>query len=342
MQFNIYSSIVLANVVAYLPQAQTFFLDRYFQKEQRSQTEMIAFDVEGGARRMAPFVSPLVQGKVVQGKGFATKTFEPAYIKDKRVFDPTKALKRSIGEQIGGTLSPEERTQINLRSELADQIAIATRRLEWMATQALLTGKVLVSGESYAPVVVDYGRNPAHTIVKIAGSKWSDPGVNPLNDLQDWALGLILKNSGAMARDVIMTTDVWEVFRENPFVQKRWNSLNANNAKLALDSVTEVGGVYMGSIDGFNIFVYADWYVDPLDNIEKPMIPAGTVLMCGAQVEGVRAFAAIRDEAAGFQSLPFYPKSWVENDPSVRYLLMQSAPLPYPSRPNASLSATVL
>lgn len=342
MQFNIFSSVVLANVVAYLPQAQTFFLDRYFQKEQRSQTELIAFDVEGGARRMAPFVSPLVQGKVVQSKGYSTKTFEPAYIKDKRVFDPTKALKRSIGEQIGGTVTPEERTQINLRTELEDQIAIATRRLEWMAAQSLLTGKVTVQGESYAPVVVDFGRNASHTIVKLAGSKWSDPGVNPLNDLQDWALSFILKNSGAMSRDVTMTVDVWSVFRENPFVQKRWNAFNSNNAKLNLDGVSEVGGTYMGTIDNFNIFVYADWYVDPVDNVEKPMLPPGTVLMCGAQVEGVRAFAAIRDESAGFQPLPFYPKSWVQEDPSVRYLLMQSAPLPYPSRPNASLAATVL
>ena len=339
---NIYSTVVLSNVVAYLPQAQSFLLDRYFQREQRSLTEQIAFDVEAGARRMAPFVSPLVQGKVVTSKGYSTQTLAPAYVKDKRVFDPTRALKRTIGEQIGGDITPIERTQINLRTELADQVQLITRRLEWMAAQALLAGKVTIVGESYPAVVVDFGRNASHTIVKAAGSKWSDANVNPLNDLQDWALGLILKDSGAMSRDVIMTVDVWEVFRENAFVQKRWNSLNTNRADIALNAAVEAGGVYMGSIDSFNIFVYADWYVDPVDGVEKAMLPAGTVILAGASVEGVRAFGAIRDETAGYQPLPYYPKSWVENDPAVRYLLMQSAPLTYPQRPNATLTATVL
>lgn len=339
---NLYSTVVLSNVVAYLPQAQSFFLDSYFQREQRSQTEQIAFDVEVGARRMAPFVSPLVQGKVVTSRGYSTRTFEPAYIKDKRVFDPNKALKRMIGEQIGGAMSPQDRTMVNLRYELADQVNLITRRLEWMAAQALATGKVTVTGESYPTVVVDYGRNASHTVVLAAGSKWSDTGVNPLNNLQDWALGLILKDCGAMSRDVIMTVDVWEVFRENPFVQKRWNTLNPNRADVSLNAAVETGGVWMGSIDGFNIYVYSDWYVDPVDGTEKPMLPAGTVILAGQQVEGVRAFGAIRDETAGYQPLPYYPKSWVENDPAVRYLLMQSAPLVVPQRPNATLSATVL
>lgn len=341
-QINIFSSAVLAQVVAYLPQAQSFLLDRYFKIEQRSQTEQIAFDIEAGARRMAPFVSPLVQGKVVQSKGYSTKTFEPAYIKDKRVFDPNKALKRMIGEQIGGSMAPQDRTMANLRYELNDQIQMITRRLEWMAAQALNGSKVTVTGESYPTVVVDFGRNASHTIALAAGAKWSDNGVNPLNNLQDWALSLILKDSGAVSRDVIMTVDVWEVFRENPFVKSRWNSLNPNRSDLSMNGQVEAGGAYMGTIDGFAIYVYADWYVDPVDGVEKPMLPAGTVMMAGEQVDGVRAFGAIRDETAGFQPIPYYPKSWVENDPAVRYLLTQSAPLVYPSRPNATLSATVL
>jgi hypothetical protein len=43
--------------------------------------------------------------------------------------------------------------------------------------------------------------------------------------------------------------------------------------------------------------------------------PAGTVLMGGASIEGVRAFGAIRDEAAGYQALPYFPKSWLEAGP---------------------------
>ena len=55
----------------------------------------------------------------------------------------------------------------------------------------------------------------------------------------------------------------------------------------------------------------------------------------------MRAYGAIRDEDAGFQALPYFAKSWAEQDPSVRYLLMQSAPLTVPYRINASCGITV-
>ena len=39
---------------------------------------------------------------------------------------------------------------------------------------------------------------------------------------------------------------------------------------------------------------------------------------------------------------PDYVKSWIEPDPSVRFIMLQSAPLLVPYRPNASLKAKVL
>jgi Phage major capsid protein E len=102
------------------------------------------------------------------------------------------------------------------------------------------------------------------------------------------------------------------------------------------------GGTFMGRIDGMNHFVYVDYYIDPLDNTEKAFLPDGTVMLLTPQIEGTRAFGAIEDEDAGFQSLSHFPKSWKEDDPSARYLMMQSAPLIVPTRVNASFSATVL
>lgn len=338
---DIFATAVLAQVVSYLPQSQSFLLDRYFGMEQFSATEEVYFDVEAGARRLAPLVSPLVQGKIVTSKGFTTNNIRPAYIKDKRVFSATKALKRVIGEQIGGMLTPADRTMVNLRTELSDQLGMITRRLEWMAANVLYSGSLTLAGEGYPTTVVNFGRDAALSIAKAAGSKWTDANINPLTDLQDWALS-VLQKSGVVVTDVTMTPDVWKVFRENPFVLDRWNSQNENRAPLSLEATKTTGGRLMGSIDGFNIIVYADWYIDPASGTEYPMIPNGTVILAGPALEGVRAFGAILDEEAGLQALPYFPKSWVEKDPSVRYLLTQSAPIVYPSRPNGSLRATVL
>jgi hypothetical protein len=98
----------------------------------------------------------------------------------------------------------------------------------------------------------------------------------------------------------------------------------------------------MGNIEGFNIWVYSGWYVDPADGVEKPIIPPGTVIMASPAIEGVQAYGAIRDEEIGLQPVPYYVKSWIQYDPSVRYVMLQSAPIMVPFRPNASVAAKVL
>lgn len=336
---DLFSTNVMLGVVNSLLAPPQFLIDRFFPNEQNDQSEEIHFDLVDKTRRLAPFVSPVVAGKIVQSQGMQTKTFKPAYIKDKRVFDSSRPLKRVAGERIGGALDPMNRQRIILGNELIDQVDMVNRRLEVMAAEALRTGGVTVTGELYPTTYVDFQRNAALTITLTGANRWGQSGVKPLDSFQDWSQ-LVLQKSGAMPRDVVMTVDVWKVFREDAVVQKRLDQLRGNST-LVQDAQMEEGGVFMGVIDGFNVFVYSGWYVDD-NNVEQSILPAGTVLMGGGQIQGVRAFGAIRDEEAGFQAVSYYPKSWVEKDPSVRYLLMQSAPLVVPTRVNASFSATVL
>jgi hypothetical protein len=98
----------------------------------------------------------------------------------------------------------------------------------------------------------------------------------------------------------------------------------------------------MGTLDSFTIYVYQAWYVDPADGVEKPILPADSIIMTSPMLAGVRAFGAIRDEEAGLQALPQFVKSWIEPDPSVRFILLQSAPLVVPYRVNCSLKAKVI
>jgi Phage major capsid protein E len=336
---DLFSTNTMLAVVNSLVATPQFFLDRYFPQMQTETTEEIHFDVIDKTRRLAPFVSPVVAGKVVQSQGFTTKTFKPAYIKDKRVFDGNRPFKRSAGEPIGGSLDPMNRRLALVASELQDQYDMVNRRLEVMAAEALRTGAVTITGDQYPTQNVSFSRSAGNTVVLAGAARWNQAGVNPLDSLQDWSQ-IVLQKVGAMPMDVTMTVDAWKVFRENSFVKQRLEKFNGASP-IVQDAQVVEGGVFMGNIDGYNIFVYSGWYLDDT-NTEQPILPSGTVLMCGAQLQGVRAFGAIRDEQAGFQALPYYPKSWLEEDPSVRYLLMQSAPLIVPTRVNVSFAATVL
>lgn len=337
---NVFSTNFLMAVVGSLLAPSTWLLGRYFSAIQTETSEEIHFDVIDKTRRLAPFVSPVVAGKVVQSQGHTTKTFQPAYVKPKTPFDPNRPFKRAVGEQIGGTLTPEQRLQLQVTAEIIEHREMIDRRMEVMASEALRTGKITVTGDNYPTVVVDFGRHPDLTVVLGGGAQWGDAGVSPLGLLNQWAL-LMLQRSGAKPIDIVMDIDAFTLFAADAEVKERLDTRRITNNAMIMGGPMDIGGTFMGTIDGFNVWSYADWYIDPADETEKPVLPSRTVLASGPQLQGVRAFGAIRDEEAGFQAVPFFAKSWVEKDPSVRYLLTQSAPLPVPTRVNASFCATV-
>lgn len=329
----------LVRVVPTLIRPQTGLLSLFFPMVDVSEEAQIKFDVANGKRRISPFVSPSVAGKIVEGLGRLTNTFTPAYVKDKRVLRPGDANKRLAGEKLGGNMTMKQRRMVHLNNQLTDQVDMLTRRLEVMASEAMRTGKVTVKGEDYPEQIVDFKRNPAHTITLSAGSKWGDSGVSPMADLEDWSL-TVLQNGGGAVDKVVLDTKAYRLLKQDPeFIKNIDKTLGAPDS-MTLSAMAKLGLSYKGSIDNVQYWVYADWYVEPENNAETPMIPDYTVILGSDSVEGVRHFGAIEDEDA-LMAMEFFPKTWVENDPSLRILLMQSAPLTVLYRPNASFCATV-
>lgn len=200
---DIYSTQVLAKVVERLHTPPSFLLDTFFPNVQTSDKEEIFFDVTDSKPRISPFVSPLLPGKVVDGGGYQTKSFKPAYVKDKRRFDANIPYKRMAGEIIGGSLSPAQRYERALATHLKDQLDNLTRREEVMAAEILRTGKVIVSGNGYPAQTVDFGRDAELTKALSGSATWDSSGVNPVDDLEDWAITLQDK-SGVVAKTVVM------------------------------------------------------------------------------------------------------------------------------------------
>ena len=342
----IYDTNVLVQLVQNLKVAQNFLLDRFFPNIVTSDTEYVSIDVDIGKRRMSPFVSPLVEGKLVESRRYQTNTFKPAYIKDKRAPDLRKPVRRMMGERIGGELSASEREQANLTFELTDQIDMVNRRLEWMAAQALLTGTVTIAGDGFPTTVIDFGRDSTLSLTLAGGVQWTNANITsgaavPTADLETWALR-VLKSSGAVVEDVVFSTDAWQQFLKDPVLkQAGWYPNQGGNNAIELGAQIVKGAQSKGRWGNYNLWVYNDWYVDD-NNVEQPMIPNGTVIMSGSQLMGTRAFGSILDPKFAYGALPYAPKSWVQEDPAQRFLLMQSAPVVIPSRVNGCLAATVL
>lgn len=341
---DIFSTHVLNRVVEHLDHPASFLLDTFFGSIQTEDSEEIHFDIDKSKPRLVPFVSPLVQGKVIAAEGFETRSFKPAYVKDKRRFDPSAPLKRLIGETIGGNLKPMDRREAALNRALTNQVENLTRREEVMAAEALRTGKITVTGEDYPTQIIDFQRDSALTQALTGATRWGEPDVKVLDDIEDWA-GLVQIKSGAAARTVVMDPLAWRVFKADRKVERLLELRRGTSSTLIVDPILRGQGNdkarYVGSVGDFDFWVYNDAYVDD-DGVSRNMLPEYTVLLASqGLLEGTRCYGVIQDEKANYRASRYFTKSWLEEDPAVRWLLMQSAPLIVPYRPNATFCATV-
>lgn len=343
-----YTTSKLVQVVPNLKISQNFLLDRFFGNIVEYDTEEVAIDIEVGLRRMSPFVSPLVEGKLVEQRKILTNSFKPPYIKDKRAPDLRRPIRRAIGERIGGgELTAEEREMINLQAEMEDQVDMVNRRLEWMAASALTTGTVTIAGDGFQTAVIDFGRSAILTIALTGANKWGATvnaqgrDTNIVGQIDQFGMR-ILKASGAVATDIVFTTSAWARFLQAEGVQGaiQYPTLAVDGNSLNPGSQVKKGAIYKGKWGQYDLWLYNDWYIDSA-NVEQPMLADGTIIMSGPDLMGTRAFGMILDPEFAYKAMAYAPKTWINKDPAQRILMMQSAPLVIPSRVNAALAAVV-
>ena len=339
---GIYDTAVLNRVVQRLHPLPTFFLDTFFPEVLLSEKEEIYFDVVENKPRIAPFVHPLRGGKLVEDLGYSTKSFKPAYIKDKRVHNQLKAIKRLAGENFNGDLSMEQRLQIRLREDLQDQRDMLTRRLEVMAAEAIMSGTQTILGDGI-DAVVNFGRDSDLTVTLTSTAKWDDNSkTDQANDLETWSQ-LLLEKSGAGDCIVVMDVKAWKLLKRDTNLPKLLDRMykpgDGTNLNLAPRFRVD-GASYKGNIGDFEIWVYSHPYVNDA-GASVNLMPDNTVILASRnRVEGVRHYGAILD-LDNLRASQQFVKSWIEEDPSVRYLLSQSAPLLVPYRTNATMKITV-
>lgn len=329
--------------VAYDDQASPpdgFWL-RFYPRVITSQAEEIYFDqIPVRDRRLAPFVSPNVQGRVMRSLGFNMASFKPAYVKPKHVVDPARAIPRRRGEPFGGNLSLQERYDAIVADNIVTERALIERRWDWMGGQAMVYGSVTVAGDDYPSRTVDFGRDASLTTTLTSGVYWNETNGDPMADIS-----LQRKNAFTRGRAPVNTlvfgVDAWDAFASRPEFTILLN--NQNRGSNSLFNTTGLASgepyEYQGRIQGPNgggqidMWTYSNEYEADDASMVQYLDPRDVVGI-GGNVQGFQCFGAIMDSDAGLQSLPMFPKSWKNEDPSVTYTMTQSAPLPVPANIN--------
>lgn len=340
---NIFDTRTMLQAVLQFKRPKRFLLDTFFPGTKQFDTKTVDIDTYKGKRRMAPFVSPVVEGKIMARLGYTTNSYTPPYIKPKRPTIAGDLLVRRPGQTIyGNGMSMEQRASEILAADLMDLDDTITRREEWMASQAITLGTIAVVGDGVNDSI-DFGLAAAHKAALTGQALWTDTtNSNPITSLSTFCR-LISQDSGVVPNVAVLGSDVAAAFLDHPVIKANGGVLSV--VKLTLGQIQPQlladGVTFLGTLTGpdfsLDLYTYSEWYVDDTDGTEKPMVPVDKIIIGSTRAQNYKLYGAIQDlQAAGNFAVSRFPKSWEEEDPSVRYLMLQSASLVALNQPDAS------
>lgn len=348
MPISIYSTRAMAAAMRQDKPTGHFLLDTLFVKVDPVIAGTVDIDIIKGKRRIAPFQSPRVEGKLVEKLGFTTNSYKPAYVKPLEQLSAEEVVNNRIaGESIYSLKSPQERAQILLAQQLNNMEDMIARREEWMCAQQLVNGYVDVIGDG-VNYRIDLLMDATHKTTLAGTDKWDNAASDPDSDITD-AVRLISKDAGLSANIMIGNTATMGVYVKHAKVKDNLNTRRIDLGMIAPQDMGE-GVSYYGyvNVDGkiIDLYGYDNWYVDDSD-VEQPMIPNGQVIITTTKADFRRHYGAIVDLDAvdelgtSIVALPRFPKKWREKNPSADFLLVQSAPLPAAHQIDAIVSMKV-
>lgn len=339
---DLFATRTMLAAIEQMKRSRRFLGTLYFGAEPvTATTENVDIDIMKGNRKMAPFVRPNRPGVVVDRSGSVMRSYKPAYVKPKLETSAGLLLnQRQPGEHIYSGRSPLERAGEQLARDMEDLDDQINRREEWMIAQALTTGQVHVVGDGINDIV-DYQMDDDHLITEAV--QWSESTSDPIADLRKYKRR-IAKKTGRTANACVMSSEAADAFLDNESVIKKLNTRRIDLGMIRPEELPD-GVTYLGYLNdpGMDLYAYEEWY-QPDDGEEAPMIPAGGLIVGPTSSRCGMLYGAIQDMKAmegGLFDVARYPKSWLEDDPGVRWLMMQAAPLPGFHEPDAFVYANV-
>ena len=361
MSVSIFDTRTMLPAVLQMKRPRTFGLDTFFPATRQFPSKYVDIDIYSRNRKMAPFVSPVLEGKVMDRLGKTTNSYAPPYIKPKRPTVAGDLLVAQPGEAIYSPgITVGQRALQLLMQDLMDLDDAVTRREEWMAWQALTTGKITVVGDGVNDLI-DFGLKSSHliTLDDTTGKElWTNPDSNLTGYITAWCR-LVSQDSGVTPNIMVLDNAVAApAFLNHPQIKATGGPLSAYKLSLGTiqptllaEGVTFIGTLTLPGVN-IDIYSYDEWYTDDVIGSdtygqELPMVPSGGCIIGSTRAQNSKLYGAIQDldamAANGGNALPVtrFPKSWTENDPSVRMLMLQSASLVALNQPDASLYAKV-
>lgn len=326
----------LTTAINEIPAAPSFLLDRVFKTRVQALAEEIDVDLLVGGKKLAPFVSPVEGGVVVDKRARKMQTVRAPRLRPKKVMAANDLLSlRAPGSALYlGPGGPEKYLEQRVATELADLKGMIVRTTEWMAAQSL-QGTLTVSQENIE-FEIDYLLPAGHKPVLTGTDLWTDTtNSDPIADIMTWKR-LVACATGYSPDTAIAGKDAVDALLAHTKVREMLNYRNFNVGEIAVGRSN-----YIGRLVGVDIYEYDGTYTDS-GGASHNFIPDAAFIMVASEGPFRLHYALAYDldnQVAVAQ--PFFAKSWTEADPSLLWLLAESRPLPIPHWPECVVYATV-
>jgi len=380
MSIDLYNPRSMMQALLQMKPPRTFLRNKMVRRDEYSDREQIDVDTKTGVRRLAPYVNPATGiAKTMDRVGFTTSTVTPPMVSVKRPMTPTDLQKRLPGENIYSTQTADERASQLLGQDLAEMDEDCTRNEELQCAQAAfstgtvggVTGSIVTCVGDDVSETFFFPRDAsliavAPTASPAAGLGSASPTSTQLANTRRWdqstadipvqfrqikrqvakLTGMTLDYAvlGAAAADALLTA---------PSLSGLSGLLNTLRLDLGQIKPEDLGdGVsYIGTFagTGMDLFAYDEWYIDPADGVEKPIVPEKSVLFGSSRGYTVMRYGAVGVTSGVDQSAQLsliagrrIPQSWIDNEPAVRVLKLSARPLIVPVQNNAYATIQVL
>lgn len=306
----------------------TFLLDTFFPTSIQHRADTIDIDVvDGTGRKLAPYVSPMSEGKVMKHKGFTTNTIKPPYIKILTTTEAGEAMSRQAGETIYDVAdSPAQRASRVLGEDLKEAKDQIYRRLEWNAAQLMDDGAVVLAGDGVS-VSCDFLMPSANKEALTGTDVWNNAASDPIKDIENWAIAQG-QLSGKFPTDVFLGVTAAAAFRKNTAVLSYLDVRRMTIGTMA-PSMKADGLMFIMRIEsvGVDVWSYVEQYSHPDTGVATYFVPEKKCWLATRGAYTRRHFGLIKDLKAGNAAVNIFAKTWEEENPSAMFLLVQSAPV---------------
>jgi len=321
---------VLTASVNKMRTVRTHVLDVIFPRKKRQLSDLFAWDIKSNSERILKNISVSAAAQTTDKTGRKTVTCKAPRFSEKRLIGAADLN----GMRAHGEANAPELLKERMADEQFDMKSDVDRTREFMAIKAL-SGQVV---DESGAVIVNYNF-PAEQKPVLAGpALWTDPDGNPVKNIRAWkkyigdrvTVDKYVAICGSSAMDAMI---------ENP---KTLELLKYNAGK----QIADEGRIAF--LSGVAIEEYFGTYKDDSGN-RQDLVPANVFAIVGISADhAAELYAPVVDLKApggvgkSKEAQIFFSKQWEVEDPSGRWVKVESRPLPVLFKPECVIWAEVV